>query len=161
MFNSNLSKMYKRTENLTIDEQLYPYRGHTKFTQYIPSKNAYPLKGVIYTGKVGNVRAKNQGERFVKELAAPFKSSGRNITIDNYFTTVPVAKHLLSWKLTITGTLRQNKPYIFKQMAAYKLRPEYSSLFGFQKRNVALCSYVPKKNKAVILLSTMHSDILL
>ena len=38
------------------------------------------------------------------------------------------------------------------------MRPEYSSLFGFHKRNVALCSYVPKKNKAVILLSTMHSD---
>ena len=36
-FNSNLSKMYKLTENLTIDEQLYPYRGHTKFTQYISS----------------------------------------------------------------------------------------------------------------------------
>ena len=66
MFNSNLSKMYKPTENLTIDEQLYPYRGHTKFPQYIPSKpakygikiwricdaeNAYPLKGIIYTGK--------------------------------------------------------------------------------------------------------------
>ena len=43
-------------------------------------------------------------------------------------------------------------------MAANKLRPEYSSLFGFHERNDALCSYVPKKNKAVILLSTMHSD---
>ena len=40
MFNSNLSQMYKSTENLTIYEQLYPYRGHTKFTQYIPSKPA-------------------------------------------------------------------------------------------------------------------------
>ena len=152
--------MYKPTENLTIDEQLYPYRGHTKFTWYIPSKpakygikiwwicdaeNAYPLKGIIYTGKVGNVQRKNQGERVVKEFAAPFKNSGRNITMDNYFTTLPVAKHLLSWKLTITGTLRQNKPYIPKQMAANKLRPEYSSLFGFHERNVALCSYVPKK----------------
>ena len=72
--------------------------------------------------------------------------------------TLAVAKYLLSWKLTITGTPRQNKPYIPKQVAANKLRPEYSSLFGFHERNVALCSYVPKKNKAVILLSTMHSD---
>ena len=59
----------------------------------------------------------------------------------------------------MTDTLRQNKPYIPKQMAANKLRPEYSSLFGFHERNVALCSYVPKKkNEAVILLHTMHSD---
>ena len=78
--------------------------------------------------------------------------------MDNYFTTLPVAKHLLSWKLTITGTPRQNEPYIPKEMAAYKVRREYSSLFGFHERNVAVCSYVPKKNKAVILFSTMHSD---
>ena len=45
MFNSNLSKMYEPTKNSTIDEQLYPYRGHTKFTQYIPSKPAkYGIK---------------------------------------------------------------------------------------------------------------------
>ncbi|XP_011699423.1 PREDICTED: piggyBac transposable element-derived protein 4-like [Wasmannia auropunctata] len=164
--------MYKPTANLTIDEQLYPFRGHTKFTQYIPSKpakygikiwwicdaeNAYPLHGIIYAGKTGNIREKNQGERVVKELAAPYKGSGRNITMDNFFTTLPLAKHLLSWQLAIVGTLRKNKPYIPKQMASHKSRPEYSSLFGFHEK-VALCSYVPKKNKAVILLSTMHYD---
>ena len=89
------------------------------------------------------------------ERACSSKHSRRNITMDNYFTTLPFAKHLLSWKLTATGTLR---PYIPKQMAANKLRPEFSSLFGFHERNVALCSYVPEKNKTVILLSTMHSD---
>ena len=84
----------------------------------------------------------------MEELAATFKNSGRNITMDNYFTTLPVAYyHLLSWKLTITGTLRQNKPYIPKRMAANKLRPEYSSRFAFHERNVALCSYVPKKKQ--------------
>ena len=96
------------------------------------------MEGIIYTGKVGNVHDKNRGERVVKEVAALLKNSGRNITMDNYFTTLPVAKHLLSWKLTITSTLRQNKHYI--KMAANKLRPEYSSLFGFHERNVALCS---------------------
>ena len=30
----------------------------------------------------------------MKELQAPFKNSGMNITMDNYFTTLPVAKHL-------------------------------------------------------------------
>ena len=63
--------MYEPTENLTIGEQLYPYHGHTKITHYIPStpakygikiwsicdaENVYPLKGAIYTGKVGNVQ---------------------------------------------------------------------------------------------------------
>nr|XP_036220162.1 piggyBac transposable element-derived protein 4-like [Bactrocera oleae] len=71
MFNLNLAQMYKPTANLTIDEQLYPYRGRTGFTQYIPSKpakygikiwwicdaeNAYPLQGIMYTGKTDNTR---------------------------------------------------------------------------------------------------------
>ena len=33
------------TENITVDEQLFPYKGHTKFTQYIPTKPAkYEIK---------------------------------------------------------------------------------------------------------------------
>ena len=40
--------------------------------------------------------AKNQGEREVKELAQPFRGSGRNITMDNYFTSLPLAEHLFT-----------------------------------------------------------------
>lgn len=172
ILNYNLRKMYNPSANLTIDEQLYPFRGHTKFTQYIPSKpakygikiwwicdaeNAYPLQGLIYSGKTGDVREKNQGERVVKQLAAYYKGSGRNITMDNFFTSLPLAKHLLSWQLSVVGTLRKNKPYIPLQMTSVKNRPQYSSVFGFNEK-VTLCSYVPKKNKTVILLSTMHND---
>lgn len=173
MFTANLSQMYKPTENLTIDEQLYPFRGRTGFTQYIPSKpakygvkiwwicdaeNAYPLHGIIYTGKTNNTREKNQGERVVKELALPYRGNGRNICMDNFFTTLPIAKHLLSWNLTIVGTIKKNKPYIPSIMAANKSRAQYSTVFGFHEK-VTMCSYVPKKNKAVILISTMHSDM--
>jgi len=42
-------------------------------------------------------------------------------------------------------------------MTSLKSRPQYSSLFGFHEK-VTFCSYVPKNNKAVILLSTMHND---
>ena len=66
MLNRNLEKAYKPYECITIDQQLFPFRGHTKFTQYIPSKpakygikvfwacdalKAYPLQDQIYTGK--------------------------------------------------------------------------------------------------------------
>ena len=40
-----LEKAYKTYECFSIDEQLFPFRGHTKFTQYIPSKPAtYGIK---------------------------------------------------------------------------------------------------------------------
>jgi len=173
MLNSNLRKYYRPTENLTIDEQLFPYRGRMKFKQYIPSKpakygikiwwicdaeNYYPLTGQIYTGKSSTGREVNQGERVVKELVAPYKGSGRNITTDNFFTTLPLAKHLLSWNLTIVGTLKKNKSYIPQEMAPSNSRQVFSTVYGFQN-NVTICSYVPKKKKAVILLSTMHHTI--
>lgn len=122
------------------------------------AENSYPLSGLLYTGKVGYLREKNQGERVVKELTAPFRGSGGNITMDNNFTSLPLAKYLLSLKLTITDTLRKNKQYIPKKMAPNKTRAEFSTLFAFHERNAALCSYVPKKNNAVILLCTMHWD---
>jgi len=43
-------------------------------------------------------------------------------------------------------------------MAPNKSRELYSTMFGFHEK-VTLCSYVPKKNEAVILISTMHSDM--
>ncbi|CAJ0968605.1 unnamed protein product [Ranitomeya imitator] len=45
MLNSNLERAYKPYHCITVDEQLFPFRGHTKFTQYIPSKPAkYGIK---------------------------------------------------------------------------------------------------------------------
>ncbi|XP_039969684.1 uncharacterized protein LOC120781528 [Bactrocera tryoni] len=122
MLNANLAALYRPTEHLTIDEQLYPFRGRTKFTQYMPSKpakyglqvfwlcdasNAYPLKGILYTGKQGNTREVNQAERVVKDLVSDYKGSCRNITTDRFFTTLPLVETLLSWKLTIVGTLKK------------------------------------------------------
>ncbi|XP_017489384.1 PREDICTED: piggyBac transposable element-derived protein 3-like [Rhagoletis zephyria] len=137
MMNNNLAAHYKPSSCLTIDEQLFPYRGRTRFTQYIPSKpakygikvwwicdatNAYPLHGQIYTGQAETGRETNQGERVVKDLSAKYQGSGRNITMDNLFTTLPVAELLLTWKLTIVGTLRKNKSYIPQEMKQNKNR---------------------------------------
>lgn len=94
--------------------------------------------GIIYIGK-SNDREKNQRERVVKELAALYKGSGRNICMDNFFTTLPLARHLSSWNLTIVGTLKKNKPYIPKAMAANKNRESYSTIFGFNDKVTPIC----------------------
>ena len=74
----------------------------------------------------------------MKELAAPYKGSGRNITMDNFFTTLPLSNFLLSWSLTTVSTLRKNKKYIPAEMVPSKIRKEYSTVFGF-KKNSTLC----------------------
>lgn len=55
------------------------------------------------------------------------------------------------------GTMKKNKREIPPEFLPQKNRAVGSSLFGFQK-NVTLVSYVPKKNKSVVLISTMHED---
>lgn len=121
------------------------------------AKNFYPLTGQIHTGKTGASREINQGERVVKDLIVTYKISGRNITMDNFFTSLSLAKHLLSWNLTIVGILKRNKSYIPQEFAPCKSRQALSSLFGFQD-DLTICSYVPKKQKNVTLISTFHHD---
>lgn len=127
---------FRPSEPITVDEQLFRYRGHKKFLQYMPSKpvkygikfwwacdsaTSYPINGQIYTGKVGNVEDVNQGERIVKELFLPYKNSGRNGTADNFFTTLPLAHELIYWKMSIVGTIKKNKRYIPNEFRAQKI----------------------------------------
>ena len=121
-FGKSLHKSY---ECIAIDEQLFPFKSHTKFTQYIPFKpttygikvfwacyasNAYPLQGQIYTGKpIDGPRQVNVGEQTVLNLVSLNKSRGENVTTDNFFTTMELAKVLNSWNMTLvsTGTVKQ------------------------------------------------------
>ncbi|XP_047534335.1 piggyBac transposable element-derived protein 1-like [Vanessa atalanta] len=171
MFISNLKKLYKPRECITVDKQLYGYRGRTRFTQYMPSKpekygikifwacdanNSYPLNGLIYTGKSSDgMRQTNVGECTVLDLVAKYKNSGLNVTTDNFFTSLQLAHSLNSWNMTLVGTVRKNKRFLPANMQAHKERSIYSSNFAFSKA-ATVCSYVPKKKKAVIMLSSMH-----
>ena len=93
----------------------------------------------------------------VKRLSKPWINSGRNLTMDNYFTSVDLATDMMAVRTTIVGTIRKNKGEIPIEMQAKRQREVNSSLFGFHQQ-LTLTSYVPKKNKAVILLSSMHHD---
>jgi hypothetical protein len=167
--NNNLKKYYVPGENLTVDEQLVPFRGRCPFRQYIPSKpdkygmkiwwicdseTFYPLLGIPYLGK-GDKRAYNLASSVVLSLTENFKGSNRNITCDNYFTDLKLAQTLLSNGLTLVGTVRKNKKFLPSAFLPNRSRVEGSALFGFRE-NATLVSFVPKKNKSVILLSTMH-----
>ena len=73
------------------------------------------------------------------------------------FTSIPLAENLLTTHTTIVGTLRRNKGEIPLEMLPARNRAEKSSLFGFADK-LTISSYVPKKGKAVLTLSTMHHD---
>lgn len=89
------------------------------------------------------------------DLVTPYKGSGRNVTTDNFFTTLQLVNVLNSWNMTLVGTVRSNKTFLPPNMQASKNREIFSTNFAF-RNNCTVCSYVPKKKKAVIFLSSMH-----
>lgn len=164
---------YTPSEYLTIDEQLLSFRGRCPFKMYIPSKpDKYGLKVVMmcdaktsymctalpYIGK--EQRDKQKGSiptQYVLKLTENIQGTNRNITMDNWFSSCELAEKLLEKGLTMVGTLRKNKKEVPPQYLMSKRSQIPSSAFAFSQ-NITLVSHVPKKNKCVLLISSMHSQ---
>lgn len=180
MFNKiieNCKKNYSIGTHACIDEMLVPFRGRCKFKVYMPQKPAkygikimaltdarthYLANAYIYYGKNSDGINLTSDE---KKLAVPTQSvlrlcsiiegSNRNITADNWFSSIQLAEKLKDRQLTYLGTLRKNKKEIPLEFLPNRKRLVESSIYGFTK-DITLLSYVPKKNRSVILISTMH-----
>lgn len=178
-FVDNCKNAYTISEYVTIDEKLQAFRGRCSFKMYIPNKPAkygikifalvdaisyYTSNLEIYAGVQpdGPFKLDNSAASVVKRLVEPIRNTGRNITCDNWFTSVPLAIDLFkNYKLTLVGTIRKNKRELPIELIATKNRPIYSSYFGFSEKKATIVSYTPKKNKVVLMLSTMHHDSLI
>ena len=93
----------------------------------------------------------------VLRLIRDLHGSNRNITADNWHSSVECVEELKKRGLTFIGTLRKNKGEIPPDFLPKKTRDVGSTLYGFTK-DITLVSHVPKKNKAVLLLSSMHHN---
>lgn len=107
---------YKPGPNITIDEQLLSTKARCRFTQYLPNKpnkfgikfwlasdvqTKYIVNGFPYLGKdETRVTSQPLSEFVVLKLVEPFTMKGRNITTDNFFTSLPLASKLLAKKTT-------------------------------------------------------------
>ncbi|XP_048853945.1 piggyBac transposable element-derived protein 4-like isoform X2 [Brienomyrus brachyistius] len=166
-----LPLMYNPGPNVTVDERLIAFKGRCPFRQYMPSKpakygikiwaacdaaSAYGWNMQIYTGKVkGGISEKNQGMRVVLDMTQGL--SGHNITCDNFFTSYNLGQELLKRNMTMVGTVRHNKPELPPELLTVKGREVTSSQFAFTA-NTTLVSYVPRKGKNVMLMSTLHRE---
>ncbi|CAH4034405.1 unnamed protein product [Pieris brassicae] len=91
----------------------------------------------------------------VLRLIRPIEGSNKNVTADNWFSSIELIDELAKRKLTYVGTMKKNKREIPSEFQPQKNRDVQSTLFGFTNQKT-ICSYVPKKNRAVILVSSMH-----
>jgi hypothetical protein len=161
---------YVPSPYVCVDETLVGFRGRCAFRVYIPSKpDRYGIKiwslcdnGThyvsnlqVYLGKEGPSPEQQQGARVVRQLTSHLYGTGRNVTTDNFFTSYDLGQFLLSHNLTLLGTMRKNRTELPPEFLP-KTRQQFESKFAFTN-NTALVSYAPRKNKTVVLLSTMHS----
>jgi hypothetical protein len=167
--------MYLIGSAVCIDEQLLPFRGRCGFRQYMPKKpNKYGIKilmmcdcatkymtnAKVYLGKENNEVRRGLASDVVCTLVQPISGQdrgGRNVTTDNFFTSVDLENQLNNKKFTLVGTMKENRREIPQEFKPTRQRDEKSSIFGFTK-DLTLVSYVPKKNKSVVLLLSLHHD---
>ncbi|XP_072384398.1 uncharacterized protein [Diabrotica undecimpunctata] len=118
---------YKSSSYLTIDEQLVGFRGKCNFRMYTPNKPAkYGLKLVLLCdvatkylvnaepcfGKSTQTNGLPLADHFITVLTAPIHGTNRNLTMDNWFTNIPLAEKLLKrlYNLTILRTIVKLAP---------------------------------------------------
>lgn len=167
---NNCNMAYVPGPNVTVDERITPFRGRCRFRVYMKNKpNKYGIKSwvlcdslnfyvknfEIYLGKKDNQRDVKQGLNVVKRLTTVLEK-GRNVTCDNFFTSMELAHEMAKQNLTVLGTVRMNRKEIPDALKPDKNRPLYSSKFLFSK-DATMVSYVHKVNKAVVLLSSEHT----
>ncbi|XP_030765541.1 uncharacterized protein LOC115889632 isoform X2 [Sitophilus oryzae] len=166
------------SESVVIDEELITFHGRCKFRLYTPTKpgkygieanvlcdseNYYCFAAEPYAGKVINQpKDYNSGPAVVKRLVALAKlhNSGRNITMDRKFTSLPTANAFLDQNLTVVGTIMSNRKDVPPELRPQSLKDATPGTirFAFRDREI-LVSYVPKKKKVVTVLSTQHHNM--
>ena len=171
IFINNCKSYYTPFQFCTIDEQLVGFRGKCPFRIYMSSKpdkygikvmmmndskTFYMINAIPYIGKVSTQDNESVPAYYVRKLSEPIHGTNRNLTVDNWFTSIPLAEQMLEqYKLTLLGTLRKNKREIPPSFLNKK--EVGTSLFAFD-RNKTIVSYTPKPKKIVLLLSTLHPD---
>nr|CAH7758961.1 unnamed protein product [Callosobruchus chinensis] len=78
----------------------------------VDSKMYYTCNLEVYVGQQpeGEFRQSNDPKSVVLRLIMPITKTGRNITVDNWFTSYELINELLeSHNLTFVGTIRKNK----------------------------------------------------
>ena len=120
------------------------------------------LNAIPYLGRCDVRPADIQlGHHVVLQLTEPYKHMGYNVTMDNFFTSLPLANDMLKRKFSLVGTMRHNRRELPGRLPQLeKIMPRYSSKFFLEEKEglVSLTYYKGKPNKAVALLSTLHQS---
>ena len=180
--NENFAKSLVPEDYLSLDETLYPMRTQIGFKQYNPDKPAkygilfksinsarypYTHQTHVYCGKPVDEPTEhyvsgtyNYITYLVDKLCHHQNLCGRNISMDRLYTSFQISEWLLDKKITMVGTMQQNRVGIPPELKTIDNRECLSyELFWEENGKRNLSSYVVKTSsgkKNVIVLSTVE-----
>jgi hypothetical protein len=114
--NFNFENLLTPGEIIAKDESMIPFRGRFKFRQYIPIKrhkygvklfkicdvNGFTYKIMNYEGKQ-SISGQSSGETIILLLCEKYLEKGRTVVMDNFYTSVPLAKQFSNKKTHLIG----------------------------------------------------------
>ncbi|KAL1447294.1 hypothetical protein WDU94_002722 [Cyamophila willieti] len=130
-------ELYVPSENFVIDESLVPWRGRLIFRQYIPNKahrygiklfklcstDGYTWSLKVYSGKSSTgEREIGLAENVCFQLSEKLLDQGRTLYIDNFYTSVDIARNMLDRNTHVVGTVRANRRNLPKDITQAKIK---------------------------------------
>lgn len=180
IMNHNLTTVYQSDENLTIDEQLKGFRGRCKFRQYMPAKpskygiklwwitdsrTAFPLRCQIYTGSQQTISSHGRAYDVVMYLMEGYLNTGRNLTIDNYFTSIELALKLKDKKQLLLVLFGKTKrEIVMKEIVDENMCLKRTGQLFYYQQNMHLLleqSLVPKTNQILFWTIIAIKEVLI
>ncbi|KAI4487100.1 hypothetical protein M0802_012014 [Mischocyttarus mexicanus] len=171
---------YEPNQHLSVDESLVGTKSRSTLTQYMPNKkhhrwgikfwmlnNAishYCLSLFCYRGAKDphdkrEIKEKGLASVVIDKLLnmVNYFMKGYHVTVDNFFTSITLARSLFEKHTFLIGTIRNNRKYIPSQL---KQKLDVGGYKYLRNREILLLAYSEKKsqNKNVLLLSTHGTD---
>lgn len=169
MWTEQLPLVFNPGKEVCVDEQMLPFRGRCKFLQCMPKKvgsyglklwvtcdvqTTYTWKVSVYTGPSENAPVESQqGQSVGLDMTEGLE--GINMTCNNFISSFGLATELLHRRITMVGTMERNRPELPPELLRLRGRKTLSSVFAFTETHT-LVSYIPKRGKNVVLVSTKH-----
>lgn len=169
LFISNCAKYYSPSKHVTIGEQLLSFGGKCAFRVHARSKlgkrglnivmmndtgTYYMINAIPHVGKVDTTPSESAPSYYVRTLSEPIHNSHRNIICSNRFTSVSLVHNMkINFSLSMIGTITKNKEEVPQEMKQFTAIDDVRFLYT---NNTTLLSYCPKKDKIVLILSSLH-----
>lgn len=115
------------------------------------------LNAIPYLGKGSTPSDRLQGEYFTTTLTEAYQFTGRTVTTDNWFTSIPLVDKLQEKGLHLVGTCGVKKELPAELLKMKIANKESLAVYNHARDLTLQCTQV-KPTKRLQLLSTIHHE---